>query len=154
MGLSIAFWPRFGSILIEPIWSCLGQVKNCPKQLFSQSPPSWYKYLLDIVTHKPPKNLPFNSTLIIETHPSTSLIKTPLTPYLMLPLFNLSPNIYISTVKGLSKYFTVKQLFPWKIGAKGQIYLMLLFSGDRPLVHLQRIKEQNSVGISLKIIKH
>ena len=38
-------------------------------------------------------HLTFNSSQIFETHPFTSLLKILLTPYLMLPLFKLSPNI-------------------------------------------------------------
>ena len=142
MGLSIGLRLRFGSILIEPIWSCLGQVKNCPKQISPKYCHSQTHQKLTIQLdpnnwntsfHQPDKNS-------IDSLPNVAS-------------FQLVPK-YISTVKGLSKYFTVKQLFPWKIGAKGQIYLMLLFNGDRPIVHWRKIKEQNSVGISLKIIKH
>ena len=37
-----------------------------------------------------------------------------------------------------SKYFTLKQLFPWKMGAKEQISLMQLSNGDRPKVQCVR----------------
>ena len=42
---------------------------------------------------------------------------------------------YILKTKVISKYFTLKQLFPWKMGAKGQISLLQLFNGDRPIVY-------------------
>ena len=48
--------------------------------------------------------------------------------------FQLVPK-YILKVKVIFKYFTLKQLFPWKMGAKGQISLMQIFNGDRPIVH-------------------
>ena len=38
-------------------------------------------------------------------------------------------------MKVISKYFTLKQLFPWKMGAKEQISLMQLSNGDRPIVN-------------------
>ena len=47
--------------------------------------------------------------------------------------FQLVPK-YILKVKVIFKYFTLKQLFPWKMGAKGQISLMQIFNGDRPIV--------------------
>ena len=40
----------------------------------------------------------------------------------------------------------MKQLFPCKIGAKGQIYLMLLFDGDRPIVHWRKIKKMEKLA--------
>ena len=53
---------------------------------------------------------------------------------LLLPPFNLSP-IYILKVKVISKYFTLKQLFPWKMGAKVQISQMQSPNGDRVHCH-------------------
>ena len=47
--------------------------------------------------------------------------------------FQLVPK-YILKVKVILKYFTLKQLFPWKMGAKGQISLMQIFNGDRPIM--------------------
>ena len=47
----------------------------------------------------------------------------------------MSSTKYTSKVKVISKYFTLKQLFPWKMGAKGQISLMQLLNGDGPIVH-------------------
>ena len=47
--------------------------------------------------------------------------------------FQLVPK-YILKVKVIFKYFTLKQLFPWKIGAKGQISIMQLLNEDRPTV--------------------
>ena len=35
----------------------------------------------------------------------------------------------------ISKYFILKQLIPLKMGAKGQISLMLLLNWDGPIVH-------------------
>ena len=43
---------------------------------------------------KPQNHMKFNSSQIFEAHPSTNLLKFLLTPLLLWPLFNLSPNIY------------------------------------------------------------
>ena len=63
----------------------------------------------------------FNSSQIFEAHPSNSLSKFLLTPDFA--SFQLVPK-YISKVKVLSKYITLKQLFPWKMGAKGEVFLI------------------------------
>ena len=37
----------------------------------------------------------------------------------------------------ISKHSNLKQLFPWKMGAKGQISLMQFLKGDRPMAQLR-----------------
>ena len=75
----------------------------------------------------------------------STLLRFPLTLYLSLSEGQHSEVIltdsfrlvskYILKTKVISKYFTLKQLFPWKMGAKGQISLMQLLNGDGPIVH-------------------
>ena len=61
----------------------------------------------------------FNSSQIFKKYPFTSLLKLLLTPELLEPLLNSSPNYIKSERK--SKYFALKQLFPWTMAADGQL---------------------------------
>ena len=63
----------------------------------------------------------FNLSQIFKTHPSITLLKFRLTPELLLPLFKFG---YMSKVKAKSKYFDLKQLFPGKMAAEGQMHLL------------------------------
>ena len=73
----------------------------------------------------------------IPAHPCTSFhedVKISIVSFAAVASFQLVPK-YISKVEVLSKYFTLKQLFPWKMGAKGQISLMQSLNGDRVHCH-------------------
>ena len=84
---------------------------------------------------EPQNHIAFNSSQIFETHPSSSQVKISIDSLAAVASFQRVPK-YISKVKVMSKNFTLKQLFPWKMGAKGQISLMQIFNGDRPIVQL------------------
>ena len=171
---------RFCSISIETIWSCLEQVKNCPKirgkyicqkwGTYGQNTWRWWLPKLKFCTEA-------NQILVLKRLQNNFFGSRPLHGANISQIFSftqttephniqLVPNIwdtsfhqpvkifinsladfasfqlvpkYKSKVKVISKYFILKQLFHWKMGAKGQISLMQIFNRDRPIVHWLRL---------------